>query len=389
MLRQMNPLALDKRPSEAAQPREAWRVAVRARSSAIERVPLGDRHVLHAPASGAILTTDDLGLAILSDPVAPPAKASCLPSIVVDEILRLWESAGLFNAAPHPFPDPVMDAGQLAEHHRNYASGCGGFSIEADDPILVEELDELLWPFVLDGVPASEGVRLRCVACPGGGVGVFRNGRALWGRASLDAARYLIVREAAEALCGADRVGAVLHGAAVFGEGRALLILGDSGRGKSTLAQGLVDVGCGFLADDHLPLHIGGRHLLAFPTGSAIKRGARDLGEVRRLTALHGDRGSCRDGVSYLQLAPAASPGTVVPLAAIVFPEHVAGAELRMTRMDPESAFTAAIASGSRPSRQRARIAPLVQLFASVPAYALRYGNSAQSIPACLDLLAA
>lgn len=385
----MEPLAHTGRRAGDLASLDPWRTALRARTSTVERVPLGDRFILHSPASGAILTTDDLGLAILSDPVAPPARASHLPPAVVDEILRAWEAAGLFDTAQQPFPDPVMDDGHSTEHHRDYTTEWGVISIATDDLVLLRQLDEILWAFAsANGAPAPGGVRLRCVACAGGGLGVFRDGRALWGRASLDVARYLIVREAAEALCGADRVGAVLHGAAVSGRRSALLIVGDSGRGKSTLAQGLVDSGCGFLADDHLPLHVDGRRLLAFPTGSAIKHGARDLGEVRRLMALHGHHGSSRNGVSYLPLVPAAERGAAVPLAAIVFPEHAAGVDVRMTQMGREAAFIAAIASGSRPSRQGAKIAPLVELFAAVPAYALRYGTSAQSVPACLDLLA-
>lgn len=369
---------------------ELWREALSRRAPSIERAPLGDRHVLYSSTSGTILTTDDLGLAILSDPVARPASASFLPSAVIDQILRAWEAAGLFDTAPQPFPDPVADDGHPAGHRRGYATGQGAFSVETDDPVLARQLDEILWAFALpSSVPEPGDRSLRCVACAGGDLGVFRNGRALWGRASLDVARYLIVREAAEALCGADRVSAVLHGAAVLGPGGALLIVGDSGRGKSTLAQGLIDAGCGFLADDHLPLHVDGRRLLAFPTGSAIKSGARDLGEVRRLVALHGRLDNSREGVSYLPLEAAAAPGQAIPLAAIVFPEHAAGSEMRMTRMAPESAFAAAIASGSRPSRRQARIAPLAELFTTVPAYALRYGTSAQSVPACLDLLAA
>lgn len=369
---------------------DPWREALRGRAPTIERAPLGDRHVLYSPTSGAILTTDDLGLAILSDPVAPLHGASSLPSAIVDEILRAWEGAGLFDTAPQPFPDPVADDGHQAGHRRGYATRQRVFSVETDDLVLARQLDEILWAFAsTSSVPGPGGRSLRCVACAGGGLGVFHNGRALWGRASLDVARYLIVREAAEALCGADRVGAVLHGAAVLGSRGALLIVGDSGRGKSTLAQGLINAGCGFLADDHLPLHVDGQRLLAFPTGSAIKSGARDLGEVRRLVALHGRLANSREGVSYLPLEAAAAPGKAIPLAVIVFPEHAAGAEMQMTRMAPEAAFVAAIASGSRPSRRQARIAPLVELFATVPAYALRYGTLAQSVPACLDLLAA
>ena len=363
-------------------------VAAKASAPTIECVPLGERFVLHSPRSGAILTTDHLGVAVLADPAAA-ARAADLPASVVGEIIRAWHDAGLFHAQAPQFPDPVEDRGQLAAHHVHYASRWGAISIETDDPVLARQLDEILWPFRVATRTTAPGGQLRCVGCDGGGLGVFRGARALWGRASVDVARYLIVREAAEALCGVDRVGAVLHGAAVCRQGKAILILGDSGRGKSTLAQGLIDAGCGYLADDHLPLHVNGTQILAFPTGSAIKRGARHLDEVRRLQALYGGRGGSRDGVSYLPLEAAVAPGTAVPLSAIVFPEHVTGEGLSMSPMDPEAAFVKAISSGSRPSRQGALIAPLVKLFSAVPAYALRYGTSSQSVRACLDLLAA
>lgn len=379
------------RPAAASGPQEG-RFPAFARKGAgtcaagIEAVPLGGRHVLHSPASGAIATTDALGLAVLADPAAPPAG---LPRPVAEAILRAWREAGLFDAARPPFPDPVGDDGRPAPHRCAYATRWGAFCLETDDPVLARQVEEILDP-VAAPAQAPGGGGLRCVACCGGGFGVFRDGRALWGRASRDVARYLILREAAEALCGAARVGAVLHGAAVLGPRGALLILGDSGRGKSTLAQGLVDRGCGFLADDHLPLHGDGRRLLAFPTGSAIKDGARGLEEIRRLAARHGGGGSSREGVSYLRLGGAAAAGTAVPLAAIVFPEHAPGAgPPRMAPLAPEAAFAAAIASGSRPARRGNRIAPLVWLFAAVPAHALRYGRSAQSLPACLDLLGA
>lgn len=203
MFRESDPPALAEKRCDAASS-DVWRAALRARASAIERVPLGDRYVLHSPASGAILTTNDLGLAILSDPVRPPPRASCLPPAVIDEILQEWESSGLFNVAPQPFPAPVRDDGRQAKHDRHYASAWGGFSVETDNPVLAGELDELLWAFVPDGMPAPECARLRCVACPGGGLGVFRDGRPLWGRASMDVARYLIVREAAEGPCCKD-----------------------------------------------------------------------------------------------------------------------------------------------------------------------------------------
>lgn len=367
---------------------QPWLKALAERIDAIERVRLGSRHVLYSPASGAILMTDELGLAVLSDPMTPKVGAD-LPRAVLDEILREWKEAGLFDEAQLPFPDPVLDCLKTGLYNRCFVSTWGTVTVETDDPALLRELDELLWAFSASKESrVSHGLTIRCISCAEGGFGVFIEGRALWGRATTDVARYLIVREAAEALAGADRVGAVLHGAAVLHQGSALLILGESGRGKSTLAQGMVDAGCGFLADDHLPLHVDGRQLLAFPSGSAVKEGARNLSEVRRLTALHGQFGSSRDGVCYLPIEPAVAPGTAVPITAIVFPVQMPGAELTMTRMAPEEAFVAAIGSGSRPSRQRKQITSLARLFDAVPAFTLRYGTSAQSVPACLDVFA-
>jgi hypothetical protein len=57
----------------------------------------------------------------------------------------------------------------------------------------------------------------------------------------------------------------VLHAGAVVIGGRALLLLGASGAGKTTLALALTQLGAGFLADDAVALERAGERLLAHP----------------------------------------------------------------------------------------------------------------------------
>jgi hypothetical protein len=57
----------------------------------------------------------------------------------------------------------------------------------------------------------------------------------------------------------------LLHAAAVLLAGRAVALVGPSGRGKSTLAAALVDAGGSFLADDVIALEARGGQILAHP----------------------------------------------------------------------------------------------------------------------------
>ncbi|MBY6068643.1 hypothetical protein KUW17_18000 [Leisingera aquaemixtae] len=378
----------------------------------VESAGLGRRFVLFAPASGAIVLTDRLGIELLSGVVAcEDAKtiASRLSNMsaasepfgsqeaseIASAILASWRDAGLFAKEQLPFPDAVTDHGGEALNKRGYVSEFGRLLIESDDLRLAEQLDEILGQYACEDIGAGqewakagrEWVKARCVYCEGGGRGVFLGDTPLWGRSTRDEARYFLIREAAETLCGDGQVGAVLHGAAVLGSSGALLIVGDSGRGKSTLAQGLVEAGCGFLADDHLPLHLDGRHLLAFPAGSAVKHGARELSEVRRLAVRHGKLASSRNRVNYLTLPPAAAVGARVPIKAIVLPEFRAGSDLAVEKIDPEQAFTDCVVTGARPSRRNTQITPLAVMCDTFPAYRLIFGESQQSVSACLDLL--
>ncbi|WP_159454064.1 hypothetical protein [Roseovarius albus] len=368
----------------------------------IEISQLNGHTVLHSRATGAILITDGFGRDLIECVKDAPSESELLarlshsgffPTTEEDVLCRAvaalseWQDVGLFATERYPYPEPVYDDGRDAPHMRTYASPHGCFVIETDDQKLADQLDEILGRYRAAKGVCTPTKRARCVSQNGGRRGVFLEGEAIWGRSTRDEARYFLVREAAEILCGADRVGSILHGSSVRGDTGALLFVGDSGHGKSTLAQGLVAAGCGFLADDHLPLHIDGRDLMAFPTGSAVKPGARELPEVKALVDCHGKEGSLRKGVSYLQIPAAGQIATRHIIRAIVMPKFFEGADLKVERVAPPEAFFECILSGARPSRQTASAAPLAKMCDKVPAYRLTFGSSDQSIPTCLDWL--
>jgi hypothetical protein len=75
----------------------------------------------------------------------------------------------------------------------------------------------------------------------------------------------------------------VLHAGAVVIGGRALLLLGASGAGKTTLALALTRLGAGFLADDAVALERSGERLLAHP-GTPVAAVGR--GQAERLLGI-------------------------------------------------------------------------------------------------------
>lgn len=67
--------------------------------------------------------------------------------------------------------------------------------------------------------------------------------------------------------CGLTHLGdVVVHGAGLFLNGRGILLLGESGRGKSTLAMHLAAAGWALLGDDSIRVEVARDHVTAFPS---------------------------------------------------------------------------------------------------------------------------
>lgn len=75
-----------------------------------------------------------------------------------------------------------------------------------------------------------------------------------------------MILSAAMCLILLQRMEPVIHGSAIVIDGRALIISGSSGVGKSTVTNSFLQDGVGFLADDTVRLHMAEGNLYAEPT---------------------------------------------------------------------------------------------------------------------------
>lgn len=365
----------------------------------IQSHQIGDSIALLSVASGAIVLTNDFGSSIhqgLANGLSPEQIARNLAETLKDQtaaltavqtVLSTWEKAGLLLSSAPEFPDPVDYSPSVGTTLRFGGAGGNG-QVLISDETLAEQVSTILGH--MPPLPGPEGRALSAQRTQTG-FAIFDGERPLSGSIPLDAARFVIIRELAEDLCGQQDVAAVCHAGCVADGNQALMICGDSGQGKSTLTLGLVAAGCSYLGDDHIPLHRDGRSALCFPTAAGVKATAWDLPEIIDLQTRFGlTPQSPRQGVRYLPLHRAQAPrvGEKRPIAALIFPHFHPDASFEMVRLTPEQALIQGLQAGSRLSRShKSNLAPLCNFLNDVPAYALHYSSSSQFVPACLKLM--
>lgn len=126
--------------------------------------------------------------------------------------------------------------------------------------------------------------------------------------------------------------GETLHASCVAWEGRALLILGASGAGKSSLALELVALGAALVADDRVALRREGERVIAAPPPAlAGMIEARGLGLLRmpHLSAAAVTLALDLDGVETARMPPRRTTlllGAAVPF--IVRPDPLSAAAI-------------------------------------------------------------
>jgi hypothetical protein len=137
-----------------------------------------------------------------------------------------------------------------------------------------------------------------------------------------------------------------LHSAAVESKGRACLIVGESGQGKSTTAWGLLHHGFRYLSDELSPITLDNLHVLAYPRALGMKRypppnyplpadGVLDLEET-----LHIPVSAMPSGVHYASCE----------IAALIFIRYDAAArEPRLHRLTPAEATVRLYVSALNP----------------------------------------
>lgn len=360
----------------------------------LELCPLGEGAVLHSRISSAMVVTNALGMAVyraLSDGTSPHSAAATFLGVseaearpIVEQALADWAETGLFETEPRDFLETPSHRAAVDPMVITYRLGPNAVTMVCEDRHLMDQIHGVLGP--LDHTPGPGGDETVEILSEGDRYGIFRDGMPLFGRCGINAARYLVVRDMFERLAGRDRAAVSIHAGAVGQGGRALILAGSSGAGKTTLTLGLAQAGCDYLADDHVVLEDDAAHIVALPVRASAKARSWHLEEVAPYLAA-ADQPTPRQGVR-----PAAPPGAVEMgsrhrVAALIFPGFSVDAPNTLERLKPEAAFLRFIDSGARPTRHMPTIAPIAQLLDSVPCYALRHNSSAYSVPACLDLL--
>jgi hypothetical protein len=185
------------------------------------------------------------------------------------------------------------------------------------------------------------------------------------------------------------KVGAVLHGAAVGVSGRAALLAGGTGAGKSTLALGLAARGFEHLSDDFIPLSAVGRDVHAFPLAASVKAGswpilAQDFPSVGTSRVFEfGER-----RVRYVDPhAGGEPPYGSRPAGLLVFPRFEATGAPLLRSLAPEAAFGELLTSGSEAAGSPPSLRPLGELVNRTPAFEMTYSSLDEAARQLDDLM--
>jgi hypothetical protein len=164
-----------------------------------------------------------------------------------------------------------------------------------------------------------------------------------------------------------------VHAAAVAKGGRVLLLPGDAGSGKTTLAAALIARGFEYLGDDTVVLENHDLRVRPIPFALAVKAGAWDLLSRYhpRLTGLPVD---CRpDGKVVRYLRPPHVAAGPLPAAWMVFPAwsgRVASGLTPLTRVDALQRFLSRCYASARCLRS-VELAQLVHWIGAIDCYML------------------
>ena len=305
---------------------------------------------------------------------------------LINDTISTWQSAGLLEESKRPFPGETPHrAPTKAAVTTCYSMAGQHIRLRSENIDLAAQVNVLLAPYrdkdqpeaaiVLDALQTADGIL------------VFVDQKPVWGLANEDEARYLILRETIEALCGADNVAAVLHAGCAAQNGSGILLAGFSGSGKSTLTLGLVDGGWTYVGDDLIALKCDGANAIALPMPAGLKFGSRRLNAIQNLRREDAiEHPSPRTGVEYLLPRRVDEQRNEAEIGALIFPTWGADLKCKISPVLPEDAFSHLIQSGSELSRRDRSVAPLANLLNKVPSYALQYSEMKEAVQACCDL---
>ena len=175
-------------------------------------------------------------------------------------------------------------------------------------------------------------------------------------------------------LAGRIAQGVALHAATVAWNGRAVLVPGSSGAGKSLLTAWLTGNGFDYLGDELAVLAGNGRDAAGFPRALMLKPDAEAL--VSSLPRLAGSAGERTDaGLILRPPKPAAPAGRGFPCGLILFVAYSAGAALSLKPLSPGRAALKLMACNVNAANLAdGGLAAMTRLTRDTPAVELVYG---------------
>lgn len=162
-----------------------------------------------------------------------------------------------------------------------------------------------------------------------------------------------------------------LHAATVERDGKAVVVAGPSGEGKSTLSTRLCEKGWTFMSDDIAPVRMSCNEVLAFPLVPFRRVGGGSRIDRQTLETLEKER---------VPIPPESIHHGSAPIAAIVFPAYRPGASSRLLRMAPGNAAFELLRSYTNfVDHKESGIARASELARTVPAWEITYGDGREA----------
>jgi len=304
----------------------------------------------------------------------------------VDEIVEILQKAYPEAAATMPrevdegilalLSHGVIRLPRVGASAATYHVGLGGATVrlEADDADAARILDFLCAPAALPAA-ADPSATFRLGAATGS-MAIYCDDAMLYRSPSQTSVAAIFLERVLEHLIHSCTGGILLHAAAVARDGKALVLAGKTGAGKTTLATRLVCRGFDYLTDELLHIDTQAMCVSGFARPLHLKEPARAL--FAGVIDVNGGDAIMASPLGT-HVSPARLGARVARLArpcALVLPAYRAGAPLDLRPLPKAHAATrlmgCLVNARERPQHGFGEVAGLVQ---TVPAFAMTYSD--------------